>query len=65
MSRFVVPTRTDHRPWDVPARPWSLAMTWWDLLFMHWPVPVRRCNVLHRLRQRRFWQHLAALLAYV
>ena len=39
MSRFVVPTRVDHRLWEVPARRWSLAMVWWDLLFMHWPVP--------------------------
>jgi uncharacterized protein len=31
-------SRTDHRPYPVPADPWALFMGWNDLLFMHWPV---------------------------
>src|SRR3712207_2215339 len=32
-------SRTEHRPYPVPAGPWALSMSWHDLLFMHWPVP--------------------------
>jgi uncharacterized protein len=31
-------SRTEHRPYPVPAGPWVLYMSWHDLLFMHWPV---------------------------
>jgi uncharacterized protein YqjF (DUF2071 family) len=31
-------SRTDHRPYPVPAGPWALFMSWQDLLFVHWPV---------------------------
>ncbi len=32
-------SRTEHRPYPLPAGPWALFMSWHDLLFMHWPVP--------------------------
>jgi uncharacterized protein len=31
-------SRTEHRPYPVPANSWALSMRWHDLLFMHWPV---------------------------
>jgi uncharacterized protein len=34
----MVLSRTEHRPYPVPAGPWVLFMSWHDLLFMHWPV---------------------------
>jgi uncharacterized protein YqjF (DUF2071 family) len=33
-------TRTEHRPWPLPAQPWLWRQTWHDLLFAHWPVRV-------------------------
>lgn len=36
---YTVPSRTDHRPWPVPARRWAWRQSWYDLLFAHWPVP--------------------------
>jgi uncharacterized protein YqjF (DUF2071 family) len=42
MTRYLRPekilSRTEHRPYPVPAGPWALFMGWHDLLFMHWPV---------------------------
>jgi uncharacterized protein len=35
----MVLSRTEHRPYPMPAGPWVLFMSWHDLLFMHWPVP--------------------------
>lgn len=32
-------SRTDHRPWPMPARRWTWRQSWIDLLFIHWPVP--------------------------
>jgi uncharacterized protein len=32
-------TRTDHRPWALPAGRWTWRQSWRDLLFVHWPVP--------------------------
>lgn len=32
-------SRTDHRPWPVPAARWTWRQSWRDLLFAHWPVP--------------------------
>src|SRR5262245_23820541 len=32
-------SKTDHRPWPLPAGPWLGRMSWCDLLFAHWPVP--------------------------
>jgi uncharacterized protein YqjF (DUF2071 family) len=32
-------SRTDHRPWPVPADRWRWRQSWRDLLFAHWPVP--------------------------
>ncbi|MFL6008173.1 MAG: YqjF family protein [Rubrobacteraceae bacterium] len=34
----MVLSRTEHRPYPMPAGPWVLFMSWHDLLFMHWPV---------------------------
>jgi len=34
----MVLSRTEHRPYPIPADPWALYMSWHDLLFMHWPV---------------------------
>jgi uncharacterized protein len=31
-------SRTEHRPYSIPADSWALFMSWHDLLFMHWPV---------------------------
>jgi uncharacterized protein len=31
-------SRTEHRPYPIPAGSWALFMSWHDLLFMHWPV---------------------------
>ncbi len=32
-------SRTDHRPWPLPAREWAWRQSWQDLLFAHWSVP--------------------------
>ena len=32
-------TRTEHRPWPLPAGRWTWRQSWCDLLFAHWPVP--------------------------
>jgi len=32
-------SRTDHRPWPLPAGRWTWRQQWKDLLFAHWPVP--------------------------
>ncbi len=39
-------SRTEHRPYPVPAGPWALFMGWHDLLFMHWPVDERALRPL-------------------
>jgi len=31
-------SRTDHRPWPIPAGAWRWRQSWRDLLFAHWPV---------------------------
>jgi uncharacterized protein len=31
-------SRTDHRPWPLPAGPWVGRQSWRDLLFVHWPI---------------------------
>ena len=31
-------SRTDHRPYPLPARRWLMSQRWHDLLFAHWPV---------------------------
>jgi uncharacterized protein YqjF (DUF2071 family) len=31
-------SRTDHRPWPLPAGRWVWRQSWRDLLFAHWPV---------------------------
>jgi hypothetical protein len=33
-------SRTDHRPWPLPARAWVGRQSWHDLLFAHWPINV-------------------------
>jgi uncharacterized protein len=32
-------SRTDHRPWPLPARPWTWRQSWQKLLFAHWALP--------------------------
>ena len=32
-------SKTDHRPWPIPAGPWIMKQVWRDLLFAHWPLP--------------------------
>jgi len=31
-------SRTDHRPWPLPAGRWMGRQSWRDLLFAHWPI---------------------------
>jgi uncharacterized protein YqjF (DUF2071 family) len=33
-----VVTKTEHRPWPVPAAPWLMTQSWHNLLFAHWRV---------------------------